>query len=121
MDTLVQVTFKGPVKTAHGWHKAGDTIPVTMEEARQLEADGVVADITVPESVVMEGFDEAVAAKAQLLAEAMAPQLVAVAVAEEVAPLEARIKELEAVNAALKAAAKAPAKPAAKATAKPEK
>lgn len=106
MDTLVEVTFTGPVKTSRGWHKRGDRITVTMEEARALDADGSVSDITVPESVVMEGFDEAVAARVQALADAM------------VAPLEARIKALEAENAELKAAAKAPAKTATKAPAK---
>lgn len=107
MTDQVIVTLSGAIKTDSGWHLAGDEITVSVEESEALEAAGVIADVRMGRDRLAD-MDEEIENRAGLLAEAR--------VKEATAPLEARIKELEAELATATAATQAkPVKPAPKA------
>lgn len=91
MEGRITVTVTAPVMVGTGHHGPGARVDVTMAEAAQLEAMGVIAPIAEGVSVTdlapgAPGFDEAVASVAKALAETM----VDAAIAASIAPLEAK-------------------------------
>lgn len=90
MEQRVSVTFSAPVKVEGIARRPGDSAAVTITTAAQLEEMGVIEPIALGVSVAelvpgAPGFDEAVAAAAQALAETM----IDAAISASIGPLEA--------------------------------
>lgn len=87
MEELVSVTLSGPAKVAGRWRRSGDVVEVSHTILRDLRAagavdgdDAMVADLASG----LPGFDQAVAAQAQLVAEAIVDAAVGAALSEVV-------------------------------------
>lgn len=67
----ISVVIAEPVKAEGRWYKPGETATVAPETAAQLGRDGCLAAGTGEAATGLPGFDEAVAASAQAIAEAI--------------------------------------------------
>ena len=105
MDKRISVDLTGPAKIEGKYRRQGETVAVTLDTARELDAAGVIAPIDWGVSVSelasgAPGFDAAVQDAAKLLAE----DAIAAAVNVATAPLIEEVAGLRAENEALQRA-----------------
>lgn len=107
MDERISVRLSGPAKIGRGWHKAGDTPSVTLDEARQLKEAGLLEgdDLTAVADLApgMPGYDEAVHAMAKTLADAAVNAAVQKAEAQLIEDRDAAIDRAKAAEARVQA------------------
>lgn len=102
MDKRISVDLTGPAKIDGKYRRQGETVAVTLDTARELDAAGVIAPIDWGVSVSelasgAPGFDQAVENAAKLLADAA----IAEAVSAATDPLIDELAQLRTENAAL--------------------
>lgn len=105
MDELVKVRIAAPVKLGARWLKPGDQPEVTAEEKAELKAVGVLdlgADTALPmsagETVTVEQFQQAVAAQAKALSDAVTSAAIEAACAEIIKERDTAVEGMEALH-----------------------